>query len=80
MLRDLLRMAAKAATPLTLLSVCATASVVSAGQNPSAHGTVPVVQAIRATTPIVVDGQLNDEVWRGGAASADFIMRVPGGG
>ena len=61
--RNSLKMAARAATALTLCSFWAAASVASAGQTPSTHGTVPVVQAIRATSPIVVDGQLNDEVW-----------------
>ena len=62
---------------LTLLSFCATASVGSAGQNPSTHGTVPVVQAIRATTPIVVDGQLNEEVWQRTPAATAFTQREP---
>jgi Domain of unknown function (DUF5916)/Carbohydrate family 9 binding domain-like len=64
-------------TALTLSWFCATASVVSAGQQPSTHGTVPVVQTIRATTPIVVDGQLNDEVWLRTPAATEFIQREP---
>ena len=76
-LRDSLKMAAKAATALMLLSFWATASVVSAGQKPSTHATVPVVQAIRATTPIVVDGQLNDEVWLRAPAATEFTQREP---
>ena len=62
---------------LTLCSFCATASAVSAGQNPSTHDTVPVVQAIRATAPIVVDGQLNEEVWLRTPPATAFTQREP---
>jgi hypothetical protein len=64
-------------TALMLLTFCSTASAASAGQTPSSHGTVPVVQAIRATTPIVVDGQLNDEVWLRTPAATAFTQREP---
>lgn len=37
----------------------------------------PVVQATRATTPIVVDGQLNDEVWLRAPAVTEFTQREP---
>ena len=62
---------------LTLWSFCATASGISAGQNPSTHDKVPVVQAIRATAPIVVDGQLNDEVWLRTPPATAFTQREP---
>src|SRR5688572_4112955 len=62
---------------VTLLAFCATASVVSAEQQGSPHGAVPVVQTIRATTGIVVDGQLNDEVWRRTPAATEFTQREP---
>jgi len=60
-----------------LLALCALSSTVSAGQTPSAHGPVPVVQAVRATAAIVVDGQLNDEVWLRAPAAIAFTQREP---
>ena len=50
-------------TAVTLFALCALTSTASAEQTPSTHGLVPVVQAVRATAAIVIDGQLNDEVW-----------------
>jgi len=48
-----------------------------AGQAPSTHGLVPVVQAVRATAAIVVDGQLTDEVWLRAPAATAFTQRDP---
>src|SRR6185436_4493467 len=48
-----------------------------AGRAPSTHGLVPVVQAVRATAAIVVDGQLNDEVWLRAPAATAFTQREP---
>ncbi len=61
---------------LTVLTFCAAASVVSARQRP-AHGAVPTVQTIRATTPIVVDGRLDDEVWVRATPATEFTQREP---
>jgi len=71
------RMAATAAIALTFLSFWAFASPASAGQTASPHGPVPVVQATRATAPIVVDGQLSDEVWLRAPAATVFTQREP---
>jgi hypothetical protein len=61
---------------LTLLTFFAGASAVSAGQRP-AHGAVPTVQSIRATTPIVVDGRLDDEAWVRATPATEFTQREP---
>jgi len=68
-----LRMAA--ASGMFLL-FCAPASVVSARQRP-AHGAVPTVQTIRAMTPIVVDGRLDDEAWVRATPATEFTQREP---
>ena len=53
------------------------ASAFAAGQQASPHGAVPVVQATRATSPIVVDGRLDDEIWVRALAATEFIQREP---
>ena len=53
------------------------ASAFAAGQQASPHGAVPVVQTIRTTSPIVVDGRLDDEVWVRAPAATEFIQREP---
>src|SRR5881392_108995 len=50
---------------------------VSAGQSKPAHGTVPVLHGARAASPIVIDGQLDDEVWVRSAATTGFTQRDP---
>jgi Domain of unknown function (DUF5916)/Carbohydrate family 9 binding domain-like len=67
----------KRAAALTLVSFCATASAISAGQQPSPHGTVPIVQAMRAMAPIAVDGHLDDEVWVRAIPASQFTQREP---
>jgi hypothetical protein len=42
-----------------------------------AHPAEPVVHAVRASTAIVIDGQLNDEVWLRAAAVTTFTQREP---
>jgi hypothetical protein len=64
-------------TAIALLSFGAATSGVSAGQKPPPHGTVPIVHTIRAGSPIVVDGLLNDEVWLRAPAATEFIQREP---
>jgi hypothetical protein len=60
-----------------LLALCVVKLTASSGQKPPAHGPVPVVQAVRATAAIVVDGQLNDEVWLRATAATAFTQREP---
>ena len=43
----------------------------------TAHGAVPVVQAIRAGSSIAIDGQLDDEVWLRAPAATAFTQRDP---
>lgn len=59
------------------LCVLCVSPAASAGQAQSAHGLVPVVQAVRATAAILVDGQLNDEVWLRAPAATAFTQREP---
>ena len=49
----------------------------AAGQSPAGHAAVPVVQAIRMTTPIVLDGNLDDAAWSQAPAATEFIQREP---
>src|SRR5688500_2676182 len=60
---------------LTLVALCCAAG--AAGQTPATHGTVPRVHALRTTTPIVVDGQLTEEIWLKTPAATEFIQREP---
>jgi hypothetical protein len=63
---------------LLLLAIAsAIAPAVSAGQQPSSHGAVPLLQAVRSTSPIVVDGKLDDEVWLRATAATEFTQREP---
>ncbi|MGH8637433.1 MAG: carbohydrate binding family 9 domain-containing protein, partial [Burkholderiales bacterium] len=59
--------------------LCATLSTagVAAGQTPTSHSNVPVVQGVRASAPIVIDGRLGDEAWLVAPAATDFTQRDP---
>ena len=57
--------------------LCALPPAASAGQAQSPHGPLPVVQAVRAAASIVVDGQLNDEVWLRAPPATVFTQREP---
>ena len=59
---------------IALLVAAATGSSAQTGQ---AHATVPAVHSVRATTAIVVDGLLNDEVWLRAPAVTAFTQRDP---
>ena len=50
---------------------------VSAGQAKITHGTVPVLQSVRASSPVVIDGLLDDEVWVRTPATTGFTQRDP---
>jgi hypothetical protein len=52
-------------------------TAVSAGQSPATHGSVSIVQAVRATSPITLDGVLDDEVWLGATPATDFTQKDP---
>ncbi len=53
------------------------ASAAMAGQAGLAHPPVPVVQAVRATAPIVVNGDLDDEAWLKAPPATEFTQRDP---
>jgi len=63
-----------------LVSVALLAAAVSAapasGQT-STHASVPVVQAVRSNTPIVIDGRLDEEAWLRAPAATTFTQRDP---
>ena len=46
-------------------------------QQPAAHGPVPTVQAVRTSSPIVIDGRLDDEVWLRATPATAFTQRDP---
>ena len=56
------------------LTMAAAGSSAQTGPN---HAAVPVVHAIRATAPIVVDGVLNDEAWLRAPAATAFTQKDP---
>jgi len=58
------------------LSFLVPAAALAAGQ-PAPHDSVPTVQVVRAISPVVVDGQLDDEVWTRAPAATAFIQRDP---
>jgi hypothetical protein len=62
---------------LAALAALFMAGAVQAGQSPPAHGAVPVVRASRATSAILLDGRLDDEVWLKTPAASTFIQRDP---
>ena len=41
------------------------------------HATVPVVQVVRATAPVTIDGRLDDEVWRAATPAIEFTQTDP---
>jgi hypothetical protein len=55
-------------------ALCAPTAVV--GQQ-SPHGPVPVLQAVRATEAIVIDGRLDEEIWTRAPAATGFTQRDP---
>ena len=60
-----------------VVATSALAAPSSGQQTPAAHGPVPIVQAFRATAPIVIDGRLDDEAWLRATAATEFIQRDP---
>jgi len=64
----------------TLLALLAAAP--AAAQNGGAHATraTPHVQAVERTTPIVVDGRLDEAVWQTPSPATDFIQFEPNEG
>ncbi len=60
-----------------LFTATACCSPAVSAQSSSAHAGVPVVQAVRAATPVAVDGRLDDEVWLRAPAATDFTQRDP---
>jgi hypothetical protein len=60
---------------LALLAVAGPTGAAS-GQG-SIHASVPIVQAVRSNTPVVIDGRLDEEVWLRAAAATEFTQRDP---
>ena len=58
------------------LLLAAASAAPAFGQGPD-HASVPVVQAVRSTTAIVIDGRLDDEVWLRAPAATTFTQRDP---
>jgi Domain of unknown function (DUF5916)/Carbohydrate family 9 binding domain-like len=54
-----------------------TLAVSAAEQQPSSHGPVAIVHAVRSSAPIVVDGRLDDEIWLTAPAATGFTQRDP---
>src|SRR6187200_2401067 len=60
-----------------VVGVLVIAAADSSAQTTTSHQSVPVVHAVRATAPIVVDGLLNDEVWLRAPAATSFTQKDP---
>jgi hypothetical protein len=61
---------------LAALLAAAVPAAAASGQG-SVHASVPVVQAVRSNTVIVIDGRLDDEVWLRAPAATIFTQRDP---
>jgi hypothetical protein len=59
------------------LVIALASPALAAGQSKPAHGTVPVLHGTRASSPIVIDGLLDDEVWVRTPATTGFTQRDP---
>ena len=64
------------ACSIFLATLLLTASA-AAQDAPVAHAAVPVIQAARATAPIVIDGRLDDEAWLRATPATAFVQRDP---
>jgi Domain of unknown function (DUF5916)/Carbohydrate family 9 binding domain-like len=65
-------------TALLILALVCLTRVVGARQEPAAgHAAVAAVHAIRTSTPINIDGRLDDEVWLRAPAATEFTQRDP---
>jgi Domain of unknown function (DUF5916)/Carbohydrate family 9 binding domain-like len=62
---------------LTLLVLSAGALAYAGQAAPVQQPAVPAVQAVRATSPITIDGHLEDEAWLQAPAATDFTQRDP---
>ena len=63
-------------TVLAAFFAAAVPAAAASGQG-SIHASVPVVQAVRSNTVIVIDGRLDDEVWLRAPAATTFTQRDP---
>ena len=61
---------------LAAFLAAAVPAAAASGQG-SIHASVPVVQAVRSNTVIVIDGRLDDEVWLRAPAATTFTQRDP---
>ena len=66
-------------TRLALLLLCVSLPVplASAGEQTANHDSLPVVQVVRALSPVTIDGLLDDQVWARAPAVTTFIQRDP---
>jgi hypothetical protein len=67
------------ARPARLLAISAAVWLCAstAGGQPSQHGPVPTLQAIRTSDAIVIDGRLDEEIWTQAPAATEFTQRDP---
>src|SRR5215218_10560980 len=70
-----------------VLSACALAPASARGQDstalhPAVHasGATPQVQAVRRTGEVIIDGRLDEELWRTASAATDFTQQDPNEG
>jgi hypothetical protein len=65
-------------TPISLCAaLLALAAPAAAQQNAHASGSTPRIQAVARTTPIVLDGRLDEPTWQGAPPATDFIQFDP---
>jgi hypothetical protein len=65
-------------TPALLALLAAAAATAAPAQNGAHAGAAtPRLQAVPRTAPIVVDGRLDEEIWRTAPAATDFIQQDP---
>ncbi|HEX8271573.1 MAG TPA: DUF5916 domain-containing protein [Longimicrobiaceae bacterium] len=60
-----------------LLALLVLAAPAAAQEGPHSTGAVPRVQAVERTEPVVVDGRLDEAVWRSAPAATDFVQQDP---
>jgi hypothetical protein len=64
----------------SVLVVLALAAPAAAQQGPHSTGSVPRVQAVERTVPVVVDGRLDEAVWQSATPATDFVQQDPSEG
>ncbi len=60
-----------------LLVAALTEPTALASDQAANHGSVPIVEVVQTTTPVTIDGRLDDEVWTRAPAATEFTQRDP---